>query len=224
MTDEHLAERPQSGASRAQLVAASAVGVFLCAVIGALGGYVLAVAGDDDPGYREGLSGPTAPATDSANPPDDRSTETRTKQPPKTPKAPIGQIILPDLAGEDFEDARAELRKLGLGVHVQFGDSGNDRSVGRTEPPAGSQVKKGVTVKLFVRGGPPEVRVPDLIGETCRQAAKRVVEEGLSPLYPTGNNGHVLRQDPEPDSTTYWNEQIRLYCGEEDGATSPPED
>ncbi|ROT33575.1 PASTA domain-containing protein [Micromonospora sp. HM5-17] len=215
MTDQDVAGRPEAGvepghSDRARLVAGGCAGLVLCAVVGALGGYLLAGDGGEQPEPTAGpvttATAPEAPRTSRPGP-----TKTQAKRPPTTP--PIDGMELPDLVGKDFDEAREELREKGLGVHLIFGDAGNDPSVTRTVPPGGSLVRRGITVKVYVKGAAPPVTVPDLVGESCREAARELVDEGLYPSYPTGDTGTVRQQDPSPGSTVHWNDRVRLYCG-----------
>ncbi|MDG4790997.1 PASTA domain-containing protein [Micromonospora sp. WMMD1102] len=215
MTDEAVAGHPHpdgGGSNRTGLFAGAAVGLVLCAVVGALGGYLLAGDGGD-PDNRYDAGGPTPTAEATSKPP--RSTPTRTpSRRPSSTAPPIGQMPLPNVVGKDFEAAREELRRLGLGVQFVFGRAGDDRTVASTNPKAGTAVKRGITVRLTVVGAAPEVVVPELVGESCNLAARRLVEDGLYPSYPTGERGAVRNQDPTGGTVARWNDRVRLYCSD----------
>ncbi|MGI5212533.1 PASTA domain-containing protein [Plantactinospora sp. CA-290183] len=223
MTDESVAVRPQpAGSSRTTLLAGTAVGLVICAVVGSVGGYLLADGDGDDPGSEAGSPpAATASARPTATTRSVKPTQPRPSRSVSTPP-PVGQMVLPDLVGTDFEEARDELRQRGLGWRIVFGSAGSDRRVGSTDPRAGTTVRRGITVRLSVVGAAPSVAVPDLVGRSCQEAAKRLVDEGLSPDYPAGRSGEVRSQDPEPAATSQWNGQVRIYCGEADGPSSPP--
>ncbi|GIG98123.1 hypothetical protein Pma05_46960 [Plantactinospora mayteni] len=207
--------------NRTGLFAGAAVGLVICAVVGALGGYLLAGGGDPEPPFDAGRTTPTVEATEQSP----RSTPSRTpsRRPSSTPP-PIGQMILPDLVGKDFQRAREELRGLGLGVQFVFGSAGDDPSVASTNPRGGTAVKRGITVRVTVVGAAPEVVVPALAGESCKQAARRLVDDGLYPNYPTGERGEVRDQEPPGGTVLRWNDRVRLYCsdGPVSGATPTP--
>jgi hypothetical protein len=224
MTDENVAGQPNAGRSgasnRTGLVAGAAVGLVICAVVGALGGYLLA--GGGEPEDRQSGSLPTATAERTQNTPRSTPSPTPSRRPTQT--APqIGRMELPNLVGMDFEEAREELRGRGLGVQIEFGNAGSNRTVASTNPRAGASVKRGITVRLTVVGAAPEVVVPDLLGQSCAQAARRLVDDGLYPRYPTGEKGKVRNQEPPAGTALHWNEQVRLHCSTSAEPTSTPD-
>ena len=58
-------------------------------------------------------------------------------------------MSLPDLVGKDFEEAREELRRRGLGVQLVFGREGNDRSVASTVTLAFGMPALSVTIAAY---------------------------------------------------------------------------
>jgi hypothetical protein len=201
-------------------VAGAAVGLVICAVVGALGGYLLA-GGGEEPADRQAGSVPTT-TSEATSPPRSTPGRTPTRRTTTAPPPQIGEMRLPDLVGMDFEKAREELLRRGLGAQITFGKAGSDRSVASTNPPSGTSVRKGVTVRLTVVGGPPEVVVPALVGQSCAQAGRRLVEDGLYPTYPTGRTGQVRSQDPKGGATLRWNERVKLHCSDSVDPTSTP--
>ncbi|MFY1674434.1 PASTA domain-containing protein [Plantactinospora sp. WMMB334] len=223
MTDEAVAGPPggdHGPSNRTGLYVGAAVGLVLCAIVGALGGYLLA-GGGDDRDTQAGPQGPTPTLESSSTPP--RTTPSRTpgRRPSSSAPAP-GQMVLPDVVGKDFEEARDELRRMGLGVQFIFGRAGDDRSVASTNPRAGTAVKRGITVRVTVVGAPPDVVVPALTGHSCDQAAQRLVDDGLYPAYPTGRKGEVRSQEPAGGTVLRWNERVALYCSDSSGPSVPP--
>lgn len=219
MTDENVAGQPDSDSwsgrsNRTGLLAGGAVGLVLCAVVGATGGYLLA--GDGAASNRQARSASTTTAAESPSG-TPRATPSRTpsRRPSSSaPSAPIGQILLPNLVGKDFEEAREELGRRGLGAQFVFGSAGNDRTVASTNPRGDTSVKRGTTVRVTVVGAAPKVTVPELVGESCRQAARRLVDDGLFPRYPTGDNGHVRDQEPKQGTVLHWNDRVDLHCSD----------
>jgi beta-lactam-binding protein with PASTA domain len=126
---------------------------------------------------------------------------------------------LPNLAGIPFTDAFAQLRALKLGVNVVFLGEGDDQTVDHTDPAAGTVVKGGSTVKLFVKGSAPLVTVPDLTGLSCASgtgtAGNTLFEKGLKIAYADGvRDGIVISQTPDATSTTtHWNDTVTVTCG-----------
>ncbi|MFC6019202.1 PASTA domain-containing protein [Plantactinospora solaniradicis] len=221
MTGQPDAGQRSGHSNRTGLVAGAAVGLVICAVVGALGGFLLA-GGGEDPANRQ--AGSVSTATTAAAPSTPRGTPGRTpsRRPTAAPPPQIGEMALPNLVGMDFEEAREELFRRGLGAQITFGKAGSDRSVVSTNPRGGASVRKGVTVRLTVAGAPPEVVVPELVGQSCAQAGRRVVEDGLYPSYPTDRKGQVQSQDPKGGATLRWNERVKVYCSDSVGPTSTP--
>jgi beta-lactam-binding protein with PASTA domain/tRNA A-37 threonylcarbamoyl transferase component Bud32 len=89
-------------------------------------------------------------------------------------------VEIPDLEGEDVDDARAELEDLDLVVEVEFVHRPNrdDGEVIRTEPDEGEEVGAGDTVVVVAAGG--TVTVPDVEGESLEDATAVLEDEGLS--------------------------------------------
>jgi eukaryotic-like serine/threonine-protein kinase len=86
---------------------------------------------------------------------------------------------IPDLEGENYQDAVAELQALGLEVELDFRGGGRDEGeVIRTEPDEGEEVDRGSTVVVVVAGG--QVTVPDVGGATLEDARATLEDADLS--------------------------------------------
>ncbi|MDG4803951.1 PASTA domain-containing protein [Micromonospora sp. WMMD980] len=224
MTDDRQPVGDEAGPDRTRLLVGGGLAALLLAVIGASGGWVLAGEPDRPTASSESTPPPAAPSSPAgeatstgSRPGEDRPTGTRSTTP--------SGLAVPELVGTDFERARQELRERKLGWRLVFGD-GSGRSVERTSPRAGSSVRRGVTVTVWVAGPAPAVTVPDLAGRSCSDAADELVEAGLYPRYRTGRQGAVTAQDPAAGSAARWNDQIALTCGtapsDPPTATGPP--
>lgn len=149
------------------------------------------------------------------------ATPTNVPSSPSTvPSTPPSQTAtgttIPDFnaAGVTFSDARDKLRDQGLGVALYFDDSGSGATVDHTVPAAGTVVKRGTTVKIYVIGPAPLLSVPDVGGERCAQGGKDLAAAGLLPSYPDGKEGDVMWTDPAAtDTQTHWNDPIQVHCG-----------
>ena len=78
---------------------------------------------------------------------------------------------IPDLEGEQYQDAVAELEALGLEVELDFRRARGGREEGeviRTDPDEGEEVDQGSTVVVVVAGG--QVTVPDVEGASLEDA------------------------------------------------------
>ncbi|PZV95013.1 PASTA domain-containing protein [Micromonospora phaseoli] len=186
------------------------VAAVLLAVIGAAGGWVLA--GDQQGSVATpppAATGSRTPVAETSSPPG-RPTPTRPSSSPSQSR-PTG-LTVPELVGMDFEEAREELRDLGLGWQFVFG-SGSSSSVRSTKPAPGTPVRRGITVVITVAGAAPPSEVPDLVGESCNDAKDELVEDGFSPRYPTGRSGVVTAQQPAGDTVGKWNDVVQIWCG-----------
>jgi beta-lactam-binding protein with PASTA domain len=88
---------------------------------------------------------------------------------------------VPDLEGEDYRDAVAELEALGLDVELDFREGRGSRDEGeviRTEPDEGEEVDRGSTVVVVVAGG--QVTVPDVAGATLEDARATLEDADLN--------------------------------------------
>jgi eukaryotic-like serine/threonine-protein kinase len=88
---------------------------------------------------------------------------------------------IPDLEGERYQVAVAQLEALGLEVELDFRKARGDRDEGeviRTDPDEGEQVDKGSTVLVVVAGG--QVSVPDVSGATLDDARATLEDADLN--------------------------------------------
>ena len=200
------------GRSRPGLVAGVAGAVVVLAALGATGGWLLAGANESDQGSVDRSPSPSISYLSSPSP------TYSAPSPTESAATAAGEFPLPDVTGRDFVAARQELRNHKLGVQLVFGDAGDDRSVERTTPDPGTPVRAGITVKLHVRGTPPALAVPLLLGRNCAAAGREAADRGLTPQYKPRKAGRVVRQDPPPYAEARWNDKVTLYCR---GTTTP---
>jgi hypothetical protein len=212
---------------RLRLLAGAAGAAIALAAVGATGGWLLA--GSDRSSRGSGDRSPTPPAsylspsstgsTPSPTGSTPSPTESATPIPTESATPIPGEFPLPDVTGADFIAARRQLRELRLGVQVDFGGEGDGHSVERTSPRAGQTVRAGITVKLHVRGDPPTLQVPSLLGIRCADAGRDAADRGLVPRYDPQKAGVVVKQDPQPYEEARWNDRIKLDCKAEAPAT-----
>ncbi|WP_030417828.1 Stk1 family PASTA domain-containing Ser/Thr kinase [Streptomyces sp. NRRL F-5065] len=91
-------------------------------------------------------------------------------------------VEVPDVAGEDLQDARAELTEAGLTVEVapeQVTSEYDKGQVARQTPAPGSRAAEGDTVTLTVSKGPEMVEVPDVVGESVADARQTLQKAGF---------------------------------------------
>ncbi|GGL85203.1 serine/threonine protein kinase [Streptomyces fumigatiscleroticus] len=92
-------------------------------------------------------------------------------------------VDVPDVTGEDLDDARAELEEAGLKVKVAeeqvTSDDYDKGQVARQTPGEGEQVAEGATVTLTVSKGPELVEVPDVVGDSVDDAKRKLQDAGF---------------------------------------------
>jgi eukaryotic-like serine/threonine-protein kinase len=115
-------------------------------------------------------------------------------------------IAVPDVASQEAATAQQLLQGAGFQVSAQ--SEPNDiiptGRVTRTDPGAGTQVKRGSAVRMFVSTGPQNVEVPNVVGQPQAQATLLLQAGGFQVVVAqqaTTNpleNGRVLAQNPPP--------------------------
>jgi serine/threonine-protein kinase len=95
---------------------------------------------------------------------------------PSTP-----QVRVPEVSGQQPEAARSALQAARLLVTVERVPSTSDQRdrVVDTDPPAGTEVAEGSTVRLQVGSGPDQTAVPPLTGRTVAEAGPLLSDRGL---------------------------------------------
>ncbi|WAX80484.1 Stk1 family PASTA domain-containing Ser/Thr kinase [Streptomyces sp. KMM 9044] len=123
-------------------------------------------------------------------------------------------VDIPEVTGEDLQDARAELEEAGLEVEVATGRITSEHEAGRVarqSPDAGGEAVEGDTVTLTLSKGPEMVEVPDVVGDgvdkatrTLEAAGFRVEEDrGLLGLFgDTVDEQSVAGGDTAPKGST----------------------
>ena len=115
---------------------------------------------------------------------------------------------MPDVVGITVDNAREQLVLLSVTVNVdeQGSDTVDAGIVLAQEPPAGTQVESGSTVRLIVSNGVDRVTVPDVRGKLFAIAAQELIDNGLRGLLgialtdDPGTCGTVASQNPLPGS------------------------
>ncbi|TKT00361.1 Stk1 family PASTA domain-containing Ser/Thr kinase [Streptomyces lasalocidi] len=91
-------------------------------------------------------------------------------------------IDVPDVTGDDLDDARAELEKAGLKVEVadqQVTSEFDKGQVAAQSPGADSRAADGDTVTLTLSKGPEMVEVPDVVGASVDDATSLLEQSGF---------------------------------------------
>jgi eukaryotic-like serine/threonine-protein kinase len=114
------------------------------------------------------------------------------------------QVEVPDVSGQNVDEASSELRDRGFQVarKDQVTDNEDPGTVLGQSPSAGQRIDKGSTVTLTVAKQPQDVEVTDVTGETQSDAVRRLSKDGfqikiVEKSVPTQeDDGHVIEQDP----------------------------
>lgn len=128
---------------------------------------------------------------------------TQTTQTAQT-EAGAEKIKVPDLAGKTFEEAKAELNQLGLGINNK-GEVSSDKyekgEIANQDPMTGTMVEKNTTVRVVISSGKGSIDVPDVVGKREADAVDLLKEQGFKPnktysYSDTVEEGYVISQNP----------------------------
>jgi eukaryotic-like serine/threonine-protein kinase len=114
------------------------------------------------------------------------------------------QVSVPDVVGDQEDDARSALEDAGLRADVSEEESEDEEAgtVLRQDPGSGANVDEGTSVTLVVAKAPPDVDVPDVVDQERDEAEQalrdagftvRVREETVDTL---DQDGIVISQNP----------------------------
>ncbi|MFD5457526.1 Stk1 family PASTA domain-containing Ser/Thr kinase [Streptomyces olivaceus] len=91
-------------------------------------------------------------------------------------------VDVPDVTGDDLDEARTELSEAGLKVKVaekRVNSEHDSGQVARQTPEPGSEAAEGDTVTLTVSKGPEMVEVPDVVGDSVDDAKQKLEDAGF---------------------------------------------
>ncbi|MEO7943296.1 MAG: Stk1 family PASTA domain-containing Ser/Thr kinase, partial [Marmoricola sp.] len=115
------------------------------------------------------------------------------------------RVDLPDVVGQNKDDAADQLRSDGLRVVLTQRDADDPTDeVVEMQPPAGTAVADGTKVTLFWSDGPEDV--PSVVGKTEGEATKLIEDAGFKVSRVTDSStkskkGTVLQQSPAAGQT-----------------------
>ncbi|RLV48069.1 Stk1 family PASTA domain-containing Ser/Thr kinase [Nocardioides mangrovicus] len=114
-------------------------------------------------------------------------------------------VQLPDVVGQNKDDAQSQLQQLGLEVTLKNVESDEpEGQVTAMDPGAGTSVADGTNVTLSVSEGPQQV--PDVVGKTQAQAERLIKAAGFEPSVienatTEATAGTVIQQSPKGGTT-----------------------
>ncbi|CAL9432666.1 Serine_threonine-protein kinase PK-1 [Streptomyces sp. enrichment culture] len=91
-------------------------------------------------------------------------------------------VDVPEVTGDDLQDARAELEEAGLEVEIAAERVNSEHDAGqvaRQTPAPGRQAAEGDTVTLTLSRGPEMVEVPDVVGDSVDEAKEKLEGAGF---------------------------------------------
>jgi len=115
------------------------------------------------------------------------------------------KVTIPVVVGQTRDSALRELDALGLDVRVVEVNSEEDEGdVTGQQPPAGTVVVEGTSVRINVSKGPRPVEVPNVVGLPYPQAESELQRAGFGvtrvDVASDLPEGSVVDQDPDPNS------------------------
>jgi beta-lactam-binding protein with PASTA domain/predicted Ser/Thr protein kinase len=115
------------------------------------------------------------------------------------------KIPLPDVRGQQWQQAKKTLTDLGFKPEEYIVPGKTKGQVTATDPPPGTAVQKGATVRVNVMSGPVQATVPSVVGETLQQATATLHQAGFNPVPTfvdsTAPANQVIHQSPAPNSS-----------------------
>lgn len=136
-------------------------------------------------------------------------------------------VVMIDLKGKTLDEAKTELKKLGLNVSeagTEISDSYEKGQIIDQDIAKGETVKSGTTIKVTVSAGSEEenakeVDVPDVTGKTAEAAMAKLEDSNLtvSREFEYSNDvpsGQVIRQDPKAGRTVKEGTKVTIYVSQ----------
>ena len=130
------------------------------------------------------------------------------------------EVVVPDLTGNTYEEAEAELKELGLEIARGEDISSQDIEEGRVVsqmPVKDTNVKKGKTITVRLSSGPGEIEVPNLTNMTYDQAKAALEALGLKIINggetfsDTIERGKIASQSPKAQEKAKNGEAVTVY-------------
>ena len=138
------------------------------------------------------------------------------------------KVSIPNVIGQSEGSAQSTLQGLGLNVTTKADPTSTlpQGKVAKTNPPAGTQVKQGSTVTLFVSGG--GAQVPSVIGDPKSTAQSILSNAGfqvkvVTTAGPAGSTpGTVFSQQPTNGTTAPTGSTVTIFVAAAVQPTTPP--
>jgi beta-lactam-binding protein with PASTA domain/predicted Ser/Thr protein kinase len=132
---------------------------------------------------------------------------------------------VPSVVGSDVDDATAQLEDAGFVVRTREEVSDKDPGTVLAQSPGpGGSVPRGTRVTLTVAKAPEEVEVPDVLGETARDATQTLSGRGFEvstrerAVDSEEGDGVVLEQSPSSGAKARRGARVTITVGKFDGS------
>ncbi len=137
------------------------------------------------------------------------------------------QENMPKLVGVSLESAQHLTSALGLQLIIEdkiYSTQYAANQIAQQMPPPGTPLKMGQHVHVLVSLGLPQVKVPDMVGDSVRAARITAMQRGLTvgdiTVLPwPGDPDVVVAQDPPPAATEVRTPTVNLLIS---GGSEPP--
>src|SRR5208283_1838265 len=137
------------------------------------------------------------------------------------------QENMPKLVGVSLESAQRITAGLGLELKVEdkiYSTQYAANEIAQQMPPPGTPLKMGQHVHVLVSLGPPQVKVPNLVGDSVRAARITAIQRGLTvgdvAVLPwPGDPDQIVAQDPPPETAEVRTPTVNLLVS---GGEEPP--
>jgi serine/threonine-protein kinase len=137
------------------------------------------------------------------------------------------QESMPKLVGVSLETAQRITLGMGLELKVEdkiYSTQYAANAIAQQMPPPGTPLKMGQHVHVLVSLGPPQVKVPNMVGDSVRAARITAIQRGLTvgevAVLPwPGDPDLVVAQDPPPATTEVRTPTVNLLIS---GGDQPP--
>jgi beta-lactam-binding protein with PASTA domain len=137
------------------------------------------------------------------------------------------EVTIPDFAGMTVSEASTAALQTGVGLNIENRFYSTTVPAGRIlsqAPAAGSSVRQGWQVRVTESIGPQQVTIPNVVGETVREASLDIRRSQLdlgtlAHIDAQGDPGMVLAQTPPPNAGVD-QPRVNLLLSSSDSAAS----
>ena len=135
------------------------------------------------------------------------------------------------ITGMTVEEARAELKKSGLGIYERGSQASEQYEKGQImsqDVEEGAEVDIHTTVNVYVSSGAGEIKIPNIVGYDSEAAMNMLSDQGFVPdrKYEYSDSvasGKVISQSPAGDSAAKKGDTVTLVVSQGKEAVSVPD-